>query len=214
MDDASFRAIYMNEPIEREGLLYKPEDFERAYELPEGEPDAILAVCDTAEGGGDRTAMPVCYVYGDKHYLWDAVSINALPEVTQPLCASVLLNNKVENVQFESNSAGARFADCVRDIVKQKGGNTHISKKFTSTNKETKIITESNWIKEHIVLKDPSVIEKKSMYEQFLNNAFTYTLMGKNKHDDEVDALAEYSRFYRSFIGSKVTLIDRKMLGW
>lgn len=210
MDETSFKALYMNEPIEREGLLYSLDELETAYDLPEGEPDAVLAVCDTAEGGGDSTVMPIFYVYGQKHYLWDVVDTDALPETAQPLCAEALIRNKVNKVQFESNSAGGRFADCVAQIVKDKNGNTHVTKKRTTANKETKIIVESGWVKQNVVFKDRSIVEKKSMYWRFLNGISSYTVAGRNKHDDEVDALAMYSRFYRQTLGMQVTVLNRK----
>ena len=47
MDDASWRALYMNEPIEREGLLYNSDELQRYFELPDSDPDAVIAVCDT-----------------------------------------------------------------------------------------------------------------------------------------------------------------------
>lgn len=213
MDDVSFRALYMNEPIEREGLLYNYDELETAYELPEGEPDAVLAVCDTAESGKDHTVLPIFYVYGKKHYLWDVVDTDSLPEFSQPLCAEALLRNQVNKVQFESNSAGGRFADCVKDIVKSKNGNTHILKKYTTANKETKIIVESGWVKENVVFKDMSIIDNKSMYKTFVNGMTSYTIAGKNKHDDEVDALAMYSRFYRQTINMGVQVYDRGILG-
>lgn len=213
MDDVSFKALYMNEPIEREGLLYSEIDLERAYELPEGEPDAILAVCDTAEGGGDNTSMPIFYVYGNKHYLWDVVDTDALPGTAEPLCAEALIRNKVQKAQFESNNTGGRFADNVKAIVTSKQGNTHITKKRTVSNKETKIIVESGWIKEHVVFKDRSIIEPRSMYQKFMNAITSYTVSGKNKHDDEVDSLAQYSRFYRQTLGMGVEILDRRILG-
>lgn len=43
MDDASWRALYMNEPIEREGLIYGADELRRYFTLPPGEPDAISA---------------------------------------------------------------------------------------------------------------------------------------------------------------------------
>lgn len=213
MDDMSFRALYMNEPIEREGLLYPLTDLETAYDLPEGEPDAILAVCDTAEGGGDNTVMPIFYVYGDKHYLWDVVDSDGLPDTTQPLCAEALIRNKVNKAQFESNSAGGRFADCVEQILKQNKGFTHITKKRTTVNKETKIIIESDWVKKNVVFKDKSIIEPKSMYQRFMNGLTSYTVAGRNKHDDEVDAISQYARFYRALGGMTVKLYDRRILG-
>ena len=51
MDDASWRALYMNQPIEREGQLYNEDELRRYFELPDKEPDAILFVCDTKTEG-------------------------------------------------------------------------------------------------------------------------------------------------------------------
>jgi len=45
--------------------------------------------------------------------------------------------------RFESNSAGGRVAEKVQEEVKAKGGITHITTKYTTQNKETKIIVNS-----------------------------------------------------------------------
>lgn len=42
MDDVSWKCLYMNEPIEREGLLYEQSELKRYYELPEAEPEGLL----------------------------------------------------------------------------------------------------------------------------------------------------------------------------
>ena len=55
MDDASWRALYMNQPIEREGLLYAEDELRRYFELPEGEPDGVISICDTKDKGKDYT---------------------------------------------------------------------------------------------------------------------------------------------------------------
>lgn len=214
MDDVSWRALYMNEPIEREGLLYSAEDLRRYYKLPEEEPDAILAVCDTAEGGGDDTVLPVFAVYGEDHYLVDCVVTNALPEISDELCANVLFTCKAQKCQFESNSAGGRTADKVQEILTKKGGFTHITKKKTTTNKQTKIIVESDWVKKHCLFLDSSVIPKGSMYSKFIEKLCAYTQMGKNKHDDVPDAVAQYAQFYRNTLGSVVKIVDRRMFGF
>jgi hypothetical protein len=49
MDDASWRALYMNQPIEREGLLYAEDELRRYFELPDGEPDGVISICDTKD---------------------------------------------------------------------------------------------------------------------------------------------------------------------
>lgn len=48
-DDASWRALFMTSPIEREGQLYPEDRLRRYFELPDKAPEAIIAVCDTKE---------------------------------------------------------------------------------------------------------------------------------------------------------------------
>ena len=45
MDEVSWRALYMNEPIEREGLVYSQDELRRYFELPSDNPDAIIGIC-------------------------------------------------------------------------------------------------------------------------------------------------------------------------
>jgi predicted phage terminase large subunit-like protein len=209
MDDISWRALYMNEPIEREGLVYHPDDLRRYYELPAEEPDAILGVCDTAEGGGDDTFLPVGYVYGNDHYIDDCVCSNALPEITDDLCADMLVRHKVKLCQFESNSAGGRTADVVQEKVKKKGGITHITKKRTTANKETKIIVNSAWVKEHCLFKDEKVIQRGSSYDHMIKKLCSHTMSGKNKHDDVPDGMAQYAIFAQSLGANKIEVMKR-----
>lgn len=211
MDDASWRALYMNEPIEREGLLYHPDELRRFYSLPKGEPDAIIAICDTAEGGGDDTFLPVGYVYGEDHYIVDMVCSNASPTVTDELCAECLVRNNVQRAQFESNSAGGRTADKVQELVKEKGGHTHITKKRTTAKKETKIIVESTWVKEHCLFYDSSVCSKG--YKQTVDKLCAWTQSGKNKHDDVPDGMAQYAQFARMFGIFEVKIEKRSLYG-
>lgn len=209
MDSASWKALYMNEPIEREGLLYNSDDLRRFYELPQGEPDAVLAICDTAEGGGDDTFMPVGYVYGEEHYIMDCVCSDALPEVTDGLCIEMLIKHKIKMCQFESNSAGGRTADKVQEGVKKQGGSTHITKKRTTANKETKIIINSPWVKEHCLFLDSKMIKKGTPYSRMMDKLCSYTVSGKNKHDDIPDGMAQYALFVQSLTGNTVVVMKR-----
>lgn len=47
MDDVSYRCLYKQEPIEREGLLFPEEKTRRYLNLPHGAPEIITAQCDT-----------------------------------------------------------------------------------------------------------------------------------------------------------------------
>ena len=209
MEDASWRALYMNEPIEREGLLYQADELRRYFELPDGEPDAILSVCDTKDRGTDYCGMPVVYKYGDDYYVEKIICDNSNPEVVETRLVMTLLEHKVQMSRFESNSAGGRVAQKVQEQVKAKGGHTKITTKYTTANKETKIIVNSPWVKEHCLFKDDSVIKGDKEYKRALNFLCSYTMAGKNKHDDIPDVFAQLSEFIQSLVGTKVEVFKR-----
>lgn len=209
LDDASFKALYMNQPIEREGLLYDIDELRRYFELPLGEPDAIIGICDTKDKGSDYAFLPAVYVYGNDYYIEDCVCDNNLPNIVDARLVDILIRNKVQMCRFESNSAGGRIAEKVQGEVKERGGITRITTKFTSANKETKIIVNSAWIKEHCLFKDESLYKRQSDYGKMMDMLGSYTVAGKNKHDDVPDGLAMLSEFARSMSGSRVEVFRR-----
>ncbi len=216
LDDASWRALYMNEPIEREGLLYHAEDLRRYYELPKDEqgnmiePDAVISVCDPKETGTDFAFLPIGYVYGDDYYIEDCICDNGLPENVDVRLAEKLIKHKVKKCRFESNSAGWRTAEKVQGLIKKRNGITHITTKRTSANKETKIIVNSAWVKEHCVFKDESAYTHGEEYWRMLNFLCTWTMAGKNKNDDVPDGMAMFAEFAQSMNGAKIEIHQRK----
>lgn len=209
MEDASWKALYMNQPIEREGLLYSEDELRRYFELPDGEPDAILSVCDTKDRGTDYCGMPVVYKYGDDYYVEKIICDNSNPEVVETRLVMTLLEHKVQMSRFESNSAGGRVAQKVQEQVKAKGGITKITTKYTTANKETKIIVNSPWVKEHCLFKDNSVIKGDKEYKRAMNFLCSYTMAGKNKYDDIPDVFAQLSEYIQSLVGSRVEVFKR-----
>ena len=209
MDDVSWRALYLNQPIEREGLLYAEDELRRYFELPEGTPDGIISICDTKDRGKDYAFMPVAYIYGNDYYIADCVFDNGLPDVVEPRLVSCLLTNKVQMSRFEHNNAGGRIAKEIQAIVKEKGGITKITTKFTTGNKETKIIVHSAWVKEHCLFRDSSMYKKKDDYGRMMDMLCSYTLAGKNKHDDVPDGMAMLSEYAQSFLRNRVEIFAR-----
>ena len=209
MDDASWRALYMNQPIERDGLLYQADELRRYFDLPDGDPDAIIGVCDTKDKGTDYAVLPVAYVYGQNYYIEDCICDNGLPEIVDARLADILVRHKVNQCRFESNSAGGRVAEKVQQTVKDRGGITHITTKYTTANKETKIIISSAWIKEHCLFKDETMYKRNSEYGKFVNMLCAYTMAGKNKNDDVPDAMAMLAEYAQSFGGNQVTVFQR-----
>ena len=209
MDDASWRALFMNQPIEREGQLYNEDELRRYFELPDRKPDAILFVCDTKDKGTDYCVMPICYQYGNDFYCEDVVCDNSNPEVVEARLVSKLLQHKAQMGQFESNSAGGKVAEKVQKEVKESGGIAKITTKYTTSNKETRIIVNSPFIKDRVLFKDNSVIKKDKEYRRMLNFLCGYTMAGKNKHDDVPDAWAMFAEYVQQLEGNKVEVFRR-----
>ena len=209
MDDASWRALYMNEPIEREGLLYHEDELRRYFELPEGDPDAIIGICDTKDKGTDYAFLPVAYVYGQNYYIEDCICDNGLPEIVDARLADILVRHKVNQCRFESNSAGGRVAEKVQQMVKDRGGITHITTKYTTANKETKIIISSPWIKEHCLFRDETTYKRNSEYGKMISMLCSYTMAGKNKNDDVPDGMAMLAEYAQSMGANKVEVFQR-----
>jgi predicted phage terminase large subunit-like protein len=208
MDDVSWKALYMNQPIERDGILYQEDELRRYFELPEGTPDSIISVCDTKDRGTDYCCMPIAYQYGQNFFIEDILCDNSKPEIVDARLVEILMKNKVQLSRFESNSAGGRVAQTVQSEVKKKGGITHITTKFTTSNKETKIIVNSPFVKEHFLFKDNSVIQSRE-YKKALDMLCSYTMAGKNKHDDVPDAMSQLAEFAQSFTLGKVEVFKR-----
>lgn len=209
LDDASFRALYQNQPIEREGLLYSEDELRRYFELPEGDPDAILAICDTKDKGTDYAFLPVVYQYGEDYYLDDCICDNSAPGVVEARISSCLVRNKVHMARFESNSAGGRVAQNIQKEVKQQGSRTHITTKFSTANKETRIIVNSPWVKEHCLFRDSSLYVRNSDYGRMMWMLTSYTMAGKNKNDDVPDGMSMLADFAQSLEGGKVAVFKR-----
>lgn len=207
MDSASWQALYMNEPIERLGLLYEADKLRRYFELPDGEPDAIISVCDTKDRGSDYCVMPVAYQYGQDVYIEDVICDNSNPEVVEPRLVSKCLEHNIHMSRFESNSAGGKVAEKVQSEIRSRGGRTKITTKYTTQNKETKIIMASPYLIQHFLFKDDSVIKNNKEYKRFLNFLCSYTMQGKNKHDDVPDAMAMLVDYVQSFTASKASVI-------
>lgn len=209
LDEASFKALFMNQPIEREGLLYDVDELRRYFDLPLEEPDAVIGVCDTKDKGTDYACLPVAYVYGQDYYIEDVICDNGLPNIVDARLVDILLRNRVKMCRFESNSAGGRVAEKVQGEVKDRGGITRITTKYTTANKETKIIVNSPWVKEHCLFKDASTYRRNSEYGRFVDMLCSYTVAGKNKHDDVPDAMAMLAEYAQSLIGGKVEVFQR-----
>lgn len=210
MDDITYGCLYKQQPMEREGLLYHEEDLRRYLTLPEREPDAILGICDTKAKGTDFMFLPCCYQYDDDYYCVDCVCNDSSDfGVQEELCASLILRHNMQQCQFESNVGGDRFASNVAKKVEQESGRCNITTKPTESNKETKIIVNADWVKKHVLFKDKSMYSPKDEYGTMMKWLISYSVTGKNPHDDIPDGWAMFALFATA--GSRVAKVEAVM---
>jgi len=118
---------------------------------------------------------------------------NIDPYLLDSLNADCLVRNNVQICQVESNKEGVRTGDSIQAKVKDAGGRCVIEKKFSTANKETRIIVSSPWVIQHVLFKEPKSMENpdgyapNSEYGQFMSYLTSYSQLSKNTHDDAPD---------------------------
>lgn len=208
MDKASWLALFMNEPVEREGLLF-PYDELNYYNgvLPGTNPDRIVAVCDVAWGGGDSLSMPIAYIYGDTGYVVDVVFHTGDKDITRPIVCGKLELHRPHQARFEANNGGDEYAGIVDDILRGKGINLNISHRKAPANasKMSRIIKQVPDIKKLYFLDEK---HRDEAYSKFMKELTTFTETGKNKHDDAPDSLAMLTDFMNCG-GGRIEIFQR-----
>lgn len=213
MDDISYRCLYKQQPIEREGLLF-PEgkvmryDDEEIKKLREKPPEIITGQCDTKGKGTDFFVLPCFEKYGDYYYCTDCVCDNSPDyELQYENSANLIVDNEMQDCVFESNAGGDRVAEEVQKRVEEKGWICNIRPMATETNKEARIFQCSNWILQHVKFKDKSMYAPKSQYGVMMAQLLSYSVSGKNVNDDVADVFATFALRIKKGNGRRKTII-------
>lgn len=196
MDDVSYNCLYMQQPVEREGLLFPEEKIMRYKELPTSKIERITAQADTKSTGTDFFVLPVLIKYEGKdlYYCVDCVCSSSPDyEAQYENSANLLVDNKVEDCEFESNNGGDRVSLEVNKRVLKKGWICNISFRATETNKEARIYQCSNWILQHVVFKDKKLYTPKEPYGVMMSLLAQYSTSGKKQLDDVPDTFANFA---------------------
>lgn len=194
MDDISYKCLYKQEPIEREGLLFPEDKIRRYFNLPHGEAEIITAQCDTKGKGTDYFVMPVLEKYDEDWYCVDCVCDNTADyEMQYENASNALVNNKVQECEFESNAGGDRVAMEVNKRVENKGWICNITTKPTESNKEARIFQCSSWILQHVIFKDSSLYTPKEPYGVMMSLLKQYSVSGKKQLDDVPDVFSNFA---------------------
>lgn len=207
MDDISYRCLYKQEPIEREGLLFPEDKIRRYLNLPHGNPEIVTAQCDTKGKGTDYFVLPILQKYGDDYYCVDCVCDNTADyELQYENAANAIVNNGVQECEFERNAGGDRVAMEVNKRVESKGWICNITDTPTETNKEARIFQCSNWILQHIIFKDASLYSPKEPYGVMMSLLKRYSVSGKKQLDDVPDVFSNFA--VRMTKGNRISKVE------
>lgn len=203
LDDVSWKCLFMNEPIEREGLLF-PEDELNFYNgvLPEGGLVRKYAACDVAWGGGDSLSMPIAYEYEDGSvYIPDVVFNKGDKTVTRPIVVGKLADHLPHQTEFEANNGGDEYCDAVDEELKKMGVRLNLSHRKAPSNqsKLSRIIQAAPDIKKFYFLDKK---HRNKEYAAFMKELTSFLQTGKNKHDDAPDSLAILSKLINHRYGT------------
>lgn len=200
-DLASWSAQYMGDPIEREGALFESGNMKFFNgKLPAEDPIRILTVVDTAWGGGDYVSAPIAYQYEDGSvYIPDVVFNNGDKKITQPLLAKKIAHYHVGDCDVEKNNGGDEYAEGLEKELNKLEYKCVITSHSAPTTKakEVRIFQQAPEIREFYFL-EPGVRSKE--YSMFMNNLFSFKVVGKNKNDDAPDSLSQLAeRLYGGY---------------
>ncbi len=197
-DMASWLAQDQQEPIERLGALFTPDNmqfYNPETELPEGVPDRIFSHCDPAYGGGDYVSMPICYQFGNDFYIPDVVYNDGdkkitVPEVTSRFAGHLLrFGNKTGEAHFEETKTTSEY----RTLCEEEWKNLGVAVN-TTHDPAPNTISKVDRIKNHAPdirkLYFVDMNHRTKEYNKFIQNIFSFKYDGKNKHDDGVDSVA------------------------
>lgn len=207
MDEISYRCLYKQDPIEREGLLFPDDKIIRYLNLPHGEPEIVTGQCDTKGKGTDYFVLPVLQKYGEDYYCVDCVCNNTADyEEQYRNAAAVLINNKVQECEFERNAGGDRVAMEVNKRVEAAGWICNITDVPTETNKEARIFQCSSWILQHVIFKDSSMYKPNEPYGVMMSLLKRYSVSGKKQLDDVPDVFSNFA--LRVTQGNRVSKVE------
>lgn len=181
-----FETQYMQDPKPIEGLMYAQY---KTYSILPRERFRRRNYTDTADTGADYLCS-VCYLETKTGmYITDVLLTKRPMEYTEPKTAEMLLFNRTEDVNIESNNGGRGFARAVERIVREDGGMLSRRMMFRAfhqgTNKDIRIFSHSAEVQNLIYYPEDWEVR----WPEFANAVKSYRKEGLNEHDDVPDVL-------------------------
>ena len=209
-DMAGWYAQCQQQPIDRTGAVFDPENMRYYSILPENEPIKIIAHVDVALGGADYLSMPIVYYYEDGDdligYVEDVVFDNSEKHVTEPQVVAMVKKHVIKHLHFESNQGGIGYAEDIERMLKEDKDYKEVCNISTdwalvTKRKEQRIWDNAEEIRK-LYFKDPQ--HRHKQYKMFMNNLFQFSLnMSRKLNDDAPDSLSGLVDFEKHGTGRR-----------
>lgn len=220
-DLASWEAQYMGMPIERDSTVFSPEELNYYNgKLPDGTPDKVFIAVDPAWGGGDYVAAPLCYQFKEEVYVADVVYTNLDKSKSQPMLAKMAMDGGCTRMYIEGTKTTASYGEGVLEILKKNNYPINLKTSFKNAmggasigkNKQERIYQSAPDIKQHFVFLAEG--KRSKAYQMFMQNVFSFKVVGKNKNDDAPDSLQMALTFAYPPDTSASAVLSRARLGF
>lgn len=178
------KANYQQEPIDIKGRLYS------SFKTYDGKLPQFRETrnyTDTADTGEDYLcSINYGVTFAGDAYVLDVLYTKDPMEITEPATAQMLVKDKVNVADIESNNGGRGFARSIERIMRgDLMSNYTVVRPFTQrTNKIARILSNSTWVMEHVYF--PS--NWRDRWPEYHEAMVKYQKEGKNAHDDAPDA--------------------------
>lgn len=178
-----FETQYMQNPKPLEGLMY--ERFKTYDVIPIESKMKPKNYTDTADTGADYLCS-ICYIETPTAcYVTDILYTKKPMEFTEVETAKMLIRNKTEEVNIESNNGGRGFKRNVEKNVRLLGDTRMVINDFTqSKNKNSRIFTKSADVQNMVYFP----LNWKTSFYEYARDMTNYRKEAKNTHDDAPDA--------------------------
>lgn len=183
LDSQVFDALYQGRPSNREGLLYGTFKTYNKIESP------IIKrgnYTDTADTGNDYLCS-VCYntCEDGNIYITDLIYTRKSMEITEPMVAKMLIDNKTEASVIESNNGGRGFSRAVSKLIDKKE-KIKIFTQLQRKNKESRILSYATAVNRNIIMPNDWNLKWKIFADHLQN---FQQVFHANAHDDAPDTL-------------------------
>ena len=212
LSEADFAAKFQQSPFVREGLLFAKGELNYFDGNLPNDSYKIVAVLDPAVGGGDFLSMPIVAV-GKKKFIIDWIYDNRTRGITVPRIIRKIINHKVRELYYENNGIGRAFEDPIKEGLKKENYfgikiNTFNAPEHMNKNEKISYYADSVKNELHFIEEGSKGQYKRSQeYTDALWSVNTFTLEGKNAHDDAPDSLAQVMRVFEEKSNGTVDII-------